>query len=165
MRIGQALGLRHADFVSHRRELRIVPRRDNTNGTRAKTFDEHTIPISAGLVRLYTGYMFDEYGQCDSDYVFVNLFAQPYGRPMRYQAVHQLVRRLRARTGIHFTLHMLRHSRATELLRAGVNVDVVSRLLTHRSSTTTSQTYAHLDVEDLRAELTRHGTWDRKDQR
>jgi len=165
MRIGQALGLRHADFVSHRRELRIVPRRDNANGTRAKTSEEHTIPISAGLVRLYTGYMFDEYGQCDSDYVFVNLFAQPYGRPLRYQAVHQLVRRLRARTGIHFTLHMLRHSRATELLRAGVNVDVVARLLTHRSSTTTSQTYAHLDVEDLRAELTRHGTWDRKDQR
>jgi len=114
-------------------------------------------------VRLYTGYMFDEYGQCDSDYVFVNLFAQPYGRPLRYQAVHQLVRRLRARTGVAFTLHMLRHSRATELLRAGVSVDVVARLLTHRSSTTTSQTYAHLDVEDLRAELTRHGTWDRKD--
>jgi integrase len=40
---------------------------------------------------------------------------------------------------------------------------VVARLLTHRSSTTTSQTYAHLDVEDLRAELTRHGAWDRKD--
>jgi hypothetical protein len=89
MRIGQALGLRHADFVSHRRELRIVPRRDNANGARAKTFEEHTIPISAGLVRLYTGYMFDEYGQCDSDYVFVNLFAEPYGRPLRYQAVHQ----------------------------------------------------------------------------
>ena len=163
MRIGQALGLRHADFVSHRRELHIVPRRDNTNGARAKTVDEHTIPISPGLVRLYTGYMFDEYGQCDSDDVFVNLFAQPYGRPLRYQAVHQLVRRLRARTGIEFTLHMLRHSRATELLRAGVSVDVVARLLTHRSSTTTSQTYAHLDVEDLRAELTRHGAWDRKD--
>ena len=48
MRIGQALGLRHADFVSHRRELRIVPRRDNANGARAKTLDEHTIPISAG---------------------------------------------------------------------------------------------------------------------
>ena len=48
MRIGQALGLRHNDFVSHRRELRIVPRRDNTNGARAKTVDEHTIPISAG---------------------------------------------------------------------------------------------------------------------
>ena len=85
----------------------------------------------------------------------MNLFAEPYGRPLRYQAVHQLVRRLQARTGIEFTLHMLRHSRATDLLRHGVGVDVVARLLTHRSSTTTSQTYIHLDVEDLRAELTR----------
>src|ERR1019366_1433542 len=151
MRIGQGLGVRHADFVSHRREVRIVPRRDNANGARAKTLEEHTIPISAGLVRLYTGYMFQEYGECDSDYVFVNLFAEPYGRPLRYQAVHQLVRRLRARTGIWFTPHMLRHSRATDLLRHGVGVDVVARLLTHRCSTTTSQTYIHLDVDDLRA--------------
>jgi integrase/recombinase XerD len=165
MRIGQALGLRHNDFVSHRRELRIVPRRDNTNGARAKTVDEHTIPISAGLVRLYTAYMFDEFAECDSDYVFVNLFAEPHGRPLRYQAVHQLVRRLRKDTGISFTLHMLRHSRATDLLRHGVGVDVVARLLTHRSSTTTSQTYIHLDVDDLRAELTRAGAWTAQDPR
>jgi len=165
MRIGQALGLRHNDFVSHRRELRIVPRRDNANGARAKTVDEHTIPISAGLVRLYTAYMFDEFAECDSDYVFVNLFAQPYGRPLRYQAVHQLVRRLRKDTGISFTLHMLRHSRATDLLRHGVGVDVVARLLTHRSSTTTSQTYIHLDLDDLRAELTRAGARPPEDPR
>ena len=165
MRIGQALGLRHNDFVSHRRELRIVPRRDNTNGARAKTVDEHTIPISTGLVRLYTAYMFDEFAECDSDYVFVNLFAEPHGRPLRYQAVHQLVRRLRKDTGISFTLHMLRHSRATDLLRHGVGVDVVARLLTHRSSTTTSQTYIHLDVDDLRAELTRAGAFPAEDPR
>ncbi len=157
MRVGQALGLRHADFVSHRRELRIVPREDNANGARAKTIDSHTIPISAGLVRLYTAYMFDEYGECESDYVFVNLFAGPLHRPMRYEAVYQLVRRLRARTGVDFTVHMLRHSRATDLLRRGVGVEVVSRLLTHRSSTTTSQTYIHLNVQDLRTELDRCG--------
>lgn len=162
MRVGQALGLRHADFVSHHRELRIVPRSDNANGARAKTLEPATIPISGGLVRLYTAYMFDEYGETDSDYVFVNLFAAPYGRPLRYQAVHQLVRRLRERTGIAFTLHMLRHSRATDLLRHGVGVDVVAKLLTHRSSTTTSQTYVHLDVDDLRAELTRCGVWERQ---
>ena len=142
-----------------------MPRRDNANGARAKTVDEHTIPISAGLVRLYTAYMFDEFAECDSDYVFVNLFAQPYGRPLRYQAVHQLVRRLRKDTGISFTLHMLRHSRATDLLRHGVGVDVVARLLTHRSSTTTSQTYIHLDVDDLRAELTRAGAFPAEDPR
>lgn len=90
MRIGQALGLRHCDFVSHRRELHIVPRRDNTNGARAKTTETTTIPISAGLVRLYSAYMFEEYGELDSDYVFVNLFAEPYGQPLRYRAVDKL---------------------------------------------------------------------------
>lgn len=159
MRIGQALGLRHCDFVSHRRELRIVPRADNANGARAKTLQPATVPISPGLVRLYSAYMFDEYGELDSDYVFVNLFAEPRGSPLRYQAVHKLVGRLQARTGIEFTLHMLRHTRASELLRHGVGVDVVARLLTHRSSTTTSQTYVHLDAADLRAELVRSGAW------
>jgi integrase/recombinase XerD len=159
MRIGQALGLRHADFVSHRRELHIVPRPDNANGARAKTAEVTTVPISAGLVRLYTVYMFDEYGELDSDYVFVNLFADPRGAPMRYQAVYRLITGLRARTGIDFSPHMLRHSLATDLLRQGVAVEVVARLLTHRSSTTTSQTYVHLDTADLRAELQRAGAW------
>lgn len=157
MRIGQALGLRHEDFVAHRREVRIVPRADNANGARAKTVEVVTIPISAGLVRLYTAYMFDEYGELDSDYVFVNLFAEPRGAPMRYQAVNRLIGGLKARTGIDFTPHMLRHSLATDLIRRGVALEVVAKMLTHRSSVTTSQTYVHLDTVDLRAELQRHG--------
>ena len=36
----------------------------------------------------------------------------------------------------------------------------VSKLLTHRSVTTTSEAYVHLDVEDLRSELVRAGAWD-----
>ena len=37
MRVGQALGLRHADFVSRAKEVRIVRRGDNANGARAST--------------------------------------------------------------------------------------------------------------------------------
>jgi len=87
----------------------------------------------------------------------VNLFAPPVGRPLRYSAVAGLVDRLRARTGIDFNLHMLRHSAASEMIRAGVAIEVVSKMLTHANVTTTSQTYVHLDVEDLRAELARAG--------
>jgi hypothetical protein len=36
MRVGQALGLRHADVVSRACEIRVVPRGDNANGARAK---------------------------------------------------------------------------------------------------------------------------------
>ena len=159
MRVGQALGLRHADFVSRRRECRIVPRPDNANGARAKTATVSVVPVSAPLVRLYSDYMHTEYGELDSDYVFVNLWAEPLGRPLRYDAVAKLVTRLRARTGVMFTLHQLRHSAATAWIRAGVPIEVVSKLLTHRSVSTTSATYVHLDVEDLRAELVRSGVW------
>ena len=138
MRVGQALGLRHEDFVSRRREVRIVARADNANGARAKCSSPTTVPVSAPLVRLYSDYMHTEYGGLDSDYVFVNLWSAPVGRPLRYGAVAKLVQRLRARTGIEFTPHTLRHSRATELIRAGVAIEVVSKLLTHRSVTTTS---------------------------
>lgn len=157
MRIGQALGLRHADFVSREATVRIVPRDDNANGARAKCRDAVAIPVSVGLVRLYSRYLFDEYGDIDSDYVFVNLFAPPVGRPLRYSAVVSLVERLRSRTGIDFNLHQLRHSAASDMIRRGVPIEIVSKLLTHTSVTTTSQTYVHLGVEDLRAELTRAG--------
>ena len=160
MRVGQALGLRHEDLVSRRRQVRIVARADNANGARAKCSSPATVPVSARLVRLYSDYMHTEYGGLDSDYVFVNLWSAPVGRPLRYGAVAKLVRRLRARTGIEFTAHTLRHSRATELIRAGVPIEVVSKLLTHRSVTTTSDAYVHLDVEDLRAELVRAGAGD-----
>ena len=44
--------------------------------------------------------------------------------------------------------------------RSGVAIKVVARLLTHQSSTTTSQIYVHLGVADVRAALQRAGVWD-----
>lgn len=159
MRIGQALGLRHSDFVSREREVHIVPRSDNANGARAKGRVASVVPVSTPLVRLYSDYMHVEYGEIDSDYVFVNLFAGRIGQPLSYPTVHQLIHHIAVRTGIDFTAHMLRHSCATDWVRQGVPIEVVARLLTHRSSTTTSQTYVHLDAADIRAALMRAGVW------
>jgi integrase len=159
LRVGQALGLRHSDIRPASRELAIVPRSDNANGARTKTRSAETVPISGALVRLYGEYMHLEYGALDSDYVFVNLWAEPWGRPLTYNAVNQLVRRLRARTGIDFTAHMFRHSCATELVRGGVPIEVVRRLMCHQSSATTSATYVHLLSDDLRAGLQAAGRW------
>jgi len=158
MRVGQALGLRHCDFVSRDRLVRIVPRTDNANGARAKSRTVSVIPVSTPLVRLYSEYMHVEF-DVDSDYVFVNLFGGRVGRPLTYAAVHELVGRIVARTGIAFTAHMLRHSHATEMVRQGVPIEVVAKLLTHRSSATTSSTYVHLDVADIRAALVKAGVW------
>jgi integrase len=156
-------GMRHADFVSRKREVHIVPRAGNANGARAKIRSAAVIPVSTPLVRLYSEYMHAEYGDIDSDYVFVNLFAGIIGAAMTYPAVHQLIGRIAARTGISFTAHMLRHSHATGMVRQGVPVEVVARLLTHRSPATTSQTYVHLDAADIREALSRAGVWQKEE--
>ncbi|MCA1699512.1 MAG: site-specific integrase [Actinobacteria bacterium] len=156
MRVGQALGLRHEDVVSHARRIEIVPREDNANGARAKG-GRGSVPIGSALVRLHSDYMHEEYGALDSDYVFVNLWGGRLGRPLSYASVDELVRRTRRRVGFHFTPHILRHSYATLAARRGVPLEVLSRLLTHRSLKTTSDTYLHPSAEDLRAELERAG--------
>src|SRR5260370_42712210 len=100
MRVGQALGLRHSDFVSRNREVHIVPRAGNANGARAKVRSAAVIPVSTPLVRLYSEYMHAEYGDIDSDYVFVNLFGGSVGAAMAYTAAHKLIGRIAARPAI-----------------------------------------------------------------
>ena len=101
--------------------------------------------------------MHGEYGDLDSDYVFVNLWAEPRGHPLSYQAAYDLVLRLRQKTQLDFDPHWFRHSYATRLLRAGAPVEVVSRLLGHASVATTDEVYGHLSSEDVRRTLEKVG--------
>ena len=156
MRIGEALGLRHEDWSAAERTVEVVPR-ENDNRARSKSRQPRIIPVGPALVRLYADYLHGEYGDLDSDYVFVNLWGGRRGRPLTYDTAHDLVERLRRRTGLDFEAHWFRHGYATGLLRAGTPVEVVSKLLGHASVSTTSTTYAHLDVEDARQALTRAG--------
>ena len=152
VRVGEALGLRHEDIVAAEREIRIVSR-PNANRARSKSGRQRGIPVSAGLIRLHGDYMHGEYGDLDSDYVFVNLFAEPRGQALAYPAIYDLVLRLRKRTGIDFDPHWFRHSAATRMLRDGVPIEVVCTLLGHASITTTLSIYGHLTAEDARKAL------------
>src|SRR6266496_5797270 len=158
MRVGQVLGLRHSDLSVENGEITIVPRNANPNGARAKTRDIHTIPCMPDLMSLYTDYLIDDLGALEADslpdFLFVNLWEGERGRPMTYVSVMSLVKRLIRRTGISFTPHMLRHSRATAWIRDDkLSLPVVSRLLTHSNIQTTSDIYLHLTPQDLKKAL------------
>jgi site-specific recombinase XerD len=152
IRIGEALGMRHQDIAAAKQEITIVPRL-NANKARSKSQRQRHIPVSASLVRLYSDYMHLEYGDLDSDYVFVNLFAEPRGHALAYPAVYDLVKRIRRRTGLDFDPHWCRHSAATRMLRDGVPLEIVSTILGHSSVTTTLQVYGHLTAADARKVL------------
>lgn len=155
LRVGEALGLRHSDVDAAGRLVSVVPR-VNANRARAKSGGRQ-VPVPATVIRLYADYLHGEYGELDSDYVFVNLWSGPLGCPLAYASVYDLVCRLRERTGITFGPHTFRHSYATELLRRNVPVEVVAQLLGHASIATTSDAYAHLKVEDARRALVAAG--------
>jgi integrase/recombinase XerD len=155
--------LRHEDVVTQERRIEIVAREDNANGARGKQ-GAGCVPVTGELIRCYSDYMHVEYGELDSDYVFVNLWGGQVGRAMSYANVNEIVSRTRVRLGFHFTPHMFRHTYATLARRGGVPIEIVSKLLTHSSIQTTSQIYLHSSPEDLRVELERAGVMAKIDQ-
>jgi len=158
MRIGQALGLRHSDISVENGKISIIPRDDNANGMRAKTRSAYIVPAKTDLMQLYTDYLIEDLNALEvdhfPDYIFVNLWDGEIGRPMTYETVMSLFRRLRKKTGIQVTPHMFRHTRATEWIRDDkLPLSTVSPLLGHKSIQTTQDIYVHLTPEDLRKEL------------
>lgn len=153
MRIGEALGLRHEDLSISRREVAVNPRL-NDNGARVKRWKPRRVPAPAGLFSGYACYLDEEYGDLDSDFVFVNLWAAPRGHAMTYSTARDLLLRLRHHTGLSgFTFHHLRHTYATDLIRKGTDWAIVAHLLGHASVQTTLGIYGHLSVEDARRAL------------
>src|SRR5690625_4614128 len=90
------------------------------------------------------------------DYVFISLKEGYFGKPLKYQSVLDLVRRIVKRTGINFTPHMLRHTHATQLIRDGWDVAYVQRRLGHTHVQTTLNTYIHLSDQDMKNEFNRY---------
>ena len=148
MRIGQALGLRHADIRSFDGHIEIVPR-SNVNGARTKSRSPYVVHVSKEAMSLYADYLVHEYKDAAHDYVFVNWWGGRIGAPMTYPTVIDLFRTLGARTGLKVTPHMFRHTHATELLRAGWDAAYVQKRLGHAHIQTTTSIYAHLSGEDM----------------
>ncbi|MCC3328231.1 tyrosine-type recombinase/integrase [Nocardia abscessus] len=65
------------------------------------------------------------------------------GGPLSYSAAHHRWQRYCAAAGVDIDIHQLRHSHATELINAGVSIEVVRKRLGH-ASTETTQVYALL---------------------
>lgn len=160
MRVGQALGLRHADVVAWERRVAITHRDSSHRRARSKRGATGNVPVSGELMRLWSDYMHQEYGDLDCDFVFVNLWGGRIGGPMTYSNVDRLVRKTRDKVGFEFVPHQLRHTYATLAYRDGVQLEVIGALLTHRSLTSTL-TYTHPTAEDLRKALASRGVLDK----
>ncbi|HVA73393.1 MAG TPA: tyrosine-type recombinase/integrase [Acidimicrobiales bacterium] len=164
VRIGEALGLRREDMhlLADSRSLGCavvgphvhVRHRANPNGALAKSRFPRMVPASDAVTAAYADYVFERdslVGDDDGDMVFVNLYHAPVGAAMGYRAAKGFFDRLARECGFAVRPHMMRHTAATNWVRAGVALDVVQQLLGHVSLASTT-VYLHArDVDRRRA--------------
>ena len=158
MRIGQALGLQHADVHSWDNEILITPRPDNRNGARAKTYTPYVVHVSPALMQQYATYLVDEFYPCDSPFVFINRWGGTINIPLAYSTVHAFFHALSQQVGFHVHPHLFRHTHATDLLRAGWDPAFIQRRLGHASVQTTINTYVHITDADLKRQYQHYCT-------
>ena len=146
-----------ATSIAAARLVSVVPR-VNANRARAKGAGDRQVPVSARVIRLYADYLHGEYGDLDSDYVFVNLWSGPIGYPLTYASVYDLVCRIRERTGISVrAAYLSAYVRDRVVAARGGGRGGGQHYLGHASIATTSDAYAHLKVEDARRALVAAG--------
>ncbi|WP_079627921.1 tyrosine-type recombinase/integrase [Mycobacteroides abscessus] len=158
LRRGEVLGLRLSDihFLPASTilgcpidgpHLHVEPR-ENSNKARVKRGKPRVVPVPAALVALYDRYRRERDG-CkqarECDYLFVNLYREPLGAPMKLHAVNELFARLSSHVGQTTTPHMLRHTFGTGAARQA-SLDVVAELLGHASIRST-EVYLHPDIK------------------
>lgn len=156
MRIGEALSLKREDIRFGERKVIIRNRGELENEAEIKTpSSERTLDVTPTLMNLYDDYFFEylESDDVDTDFVLIQLSGVRKNRPLTYQTVNSLVKRLREKSGIHFTAHVLRHTCLTELWRTKKMRPETLRLRAgHKQIQTTLQMYVHPSREDIAAE-------------
>jgi hypothetical protein len=90
------------------------------------------VPVTRTTTQAYSVYRAerDAVSQAkDCDYVFVNLYKNPLGEPMKHHAVNELLDRLSAKAGYKVKPHSLRQTFGSAAVEAAT-VDVVAELMT-----------------------------------
>lgn len=153
-RIGEILGIRYEKDIDYsKKQIRVCFRDGNENDSRAKYAENRHARISDATFEVLMFYL-SEYRKLlmESEYLFVVLDGENRGQPLKYQAVSSLFKRLKEKTGILATPHMLRHYFANERRKDGWELLLISQALGHKHISTTEQ-YLNIDDEELIAAM------------
>jgi len=146
VRVGELVRVRQSQIDFVLQQIRILGK---GNRERLVSFPD---PVTTARLERYQKqalYLFGPQPHC-------TLFVNGLGRPANEQYIRRIVRLYAqaAQLERRITPHMLRHTAATQLLEAGVDIRFVQRILGHGSITTT-EIYTHVSDHVLRAEISR----------
>lgn len=114
---------------------------------------DRVVPIPYSLQRILERYIQDrERLDKTAPYFFVSLNRD---RGFTQSGLKRVVNKVRKRTGIHFYVHMLRHTFATLMIEGGCDIYSLSKMLGHNDIKTTT-IYLSASVEHLRGQIMKH---------
>jgi integrase/recombinase XerD len=157
LRIGEVLGLWLQDIEFHRNGVWVRRRRDLDNDALAKNMregDQRFVDLSPALMALLDQLVLKH--NFDTNHLFVVLKTTArdkrgkitYGRPLNRHAVKAMFQHYSRKNKLPLHAHMLRHTHATELIRAAWDVSYVQKRLGHAHVHST-MVYLHLDNQDM----------------
>jgi len=138
LRVSEAVGLNLDDIDLREAELRVSGKGNKTR----------VVPLPAAAIRCLQQWLDerDKQSNWDAQAVFLNRF----GSRISARSVQRMLKQRALLNGadVSVTPHRLRHSFATHLLSAGVDLRAIQELLGHASLATTER-YTHLDIARL----------------
>ena len=142
LRKEEALGLRWADIEGDRLTVRravtfLSNQPDPVQDLKTKAA-HRSIPIPAPLREILL----------DTPHLSASIVTAAGGGPMTRSAFAKMWAKVTRAVSFHLTPHMLRHTYATTLYHAGVDLRTAQRLLGHSSIQMTADIYTHLEAED-----------------
>jgi integrase len=146
LRLGEAGGLRVSDIGFMRREVHIRRQVQVINGggvdIRPPKFgSERTVHLPQDLVAILSEQVRLHVPGDDPDRW---MFTDQRGTPLHQNSAEYLWNRTRAKAGVSYRLHDLRHFFASGLIAAGCDVVTVQRAMGHSAASFTLNTYSHL---------------------
>jgi len=105
------------------------------------------VEVNFSIHQYISGYHTDE---VDTNHVFIKISGANRYKPLEYQDIVSLFERLKKKTGIDVTPHILRHTSLTELRRVGWKDEHLMKRAGHAHIQTTMQMYIHPSDEEIR---------------
>ena len=152
IRVGEALALFVEDIDVAENCIHICDRGLLENDAEIKTrHSPRTIYVSSDLIDEIVAYVGKVHTiDVETNHLFIKLQGSRAGQAMTYADVDSLFRRLRRKTGIIVTPHMLRHTMLTFLAELGWQPELLQERAGHASFQQTYQTYVHPSPQALR---------------
>jgi len=145
LRLREVLGLKLEDLLFSEAQVHV----------RGKGGRERRLPLPPETIRLLQCYLHHERPLTNTPEVFVALKGPARGKPLKPAGLRSLFRHHRQASGVKkANPHRFRHTFGSEMVRAGVSLPALQRLMGHAYIHTT-MIYIHLDPQDVFTEYAR----------